>query len=290
MVYVFEKTCQTQNNEFGIREIVDENPLKQGPCIITILALPMFLKNVNGALRQVAELVNPDIDNYYDPDRRLLGLGFGEYNEKNGRFSRFSPTQEEVEEFINKYFFPLFIENGKKLDVLKAMKNFRNVTFLTYCNGAKVFKEIEERIKQKMKDVGYSNNDVGMILSQVCLAAVSGDVIRRTGTSCLAISFGDINDYDYEQNENTIKNIKDMKQGFINYDSSIGFAVAGDGEHSFKKHMTGDPILSSKISCFLNTSIDNALENRNNDIIDPITYQKIQNAFDILSSSNNKTL
>ncbi len=122
------------------------------------------------------------------------------------------------------------------------------------------------------------------------MAAISGNVISRTGTSSLAISFGDINDYDYEQNQNTIENMKNRGQGFINYDSSIGFAIASDGEHSFKKHMTGDSVLSSRISCFLNTSIDNVLENRNKDIINPITYEKIQNAFDILDSSNHKTL
>ncbi len=156
MVHVFEKTCKTQDNKFGIREITDENPFKNGPCIITILALPIFLKNINGSLRQVAELVNPNIDNHYDSSRRLFGLGFGDYSEQYGRFSRVSPTQEELEEFLSKYFFPLFVDNDRKVDVLQAMKNFRNITFLTYCNGAKVFTAIEERIKQKMKEIGYS--------------------------------------------------------------------------------------------------------------------------------------
>ncbi len=234
MVHVFEKTCKTQDNPFGIREIADENPLQKGPCIITILALPILLKQVNGSLRQVAELVNPDIDNHYDPDRRILGLGFGDYIEQYGKFTRISPSKEEVEDFLNRYFRPLFIENDKKTEVLKAMKNFRNITFLTYCNGAKVFQMMEETLKQKMEEVGYSKDEVGMILSQVCLAAISGDVISRTGTSTLAFSFGDVNDYDYEQNVNIKKSIRDMNQGFIHYGSSIGFAIAGDGEHSLK--------------------------------------------------------
>lgn len=285
MVHICEKVCKTENNKYGIREVLDENPLKKGPCIITILAVPIFLKNINGSLRQVAELVNPDIDFNYDPNRRIMGLGFGEYNEQYGRFSRMSPSKEELEEFLFTYFYPLFLENNNKIDVLDAMKNFRNITFLTYCNGAKVFKAIEDRIKEKMKEVGYTDSEVGMIFSQVCLAAISGDVISRVGTSSLAISFGDVNDSDYERNEQTIKEINGLGQGFINYDSSLGFAVANDGEHSFKRHMTGDPILSSKISAFLNASIENALENRNNEIINPITYEKIQNAFDGKSKS-----
>lgn len=141
-----------------------------------------------------------------------------------------------------------------------------------------------------MSEIGYSADEIGIILSQVCLAAIGGNVVSRMNTSSLAISFGDVNDYDFEQNRNIIRKVNDMRQGFINYDSSIGYAVAGDREHSFKKYMAEDSVLSSKISCFLNVSIDNALRNRNNDIIEPITYEKIQNAFADLDNSNNKTL
>lgn len=290
MVHVYEKVCKTEQNEYGIREIFDENPLKKGPCIITILAIPMFLKDINGSLKIVAELVNPNIDHHYDLDRRILGLGFGDYKEQYGRFSKMKPSQDELEEFLTTYFYPLFIENNAKIDVLKAMKNFRNVTFLTYCNGAIVFKEIEEQLKLKMKEIGYNDSEIGMILSQVCLAAISGDVIKRTGTSALAVTFGDVKDIDYERDDETIESIKKLGQGFINYDSSLGFAVAKDGDHCFKRHMIGDPILSSRISSFLNTSLENALENRNNDIINPITYEKIQNAFDNANEPIDKAL
>ena len=285
MVHIYEKVCKTENNQFGIVEISDENPIIKGPCIITILAMPMFLKNINSFLRQVAKLVNPEIDFNYDPDRRILGLGFGDYSEQDGKFSKMSPSQEELEEFLTMYFYPLFIENNSKINVLEAMKRFRNITFLTYCNGAKVFKAIEDRIKEKMKEVGYTDSEFRMIFSQVCLAAISGDVISRVGTSSLAISFGDVNDSEYERNERTIEEINNLGQGFINYDSSLGFAVANDEDHSFKRHMTGDSILSSKISAFLNTSIENALKNRNDEIINPITYEKIQKAFDEKSKS-----
>ena len=70
-----------------------------------------------------------------------------------------------------------------------------------------------------MKEVGYNDSEIGMILSQVCLAAISGDVIKRTGTSALAITFGDVKDIDYERDDETIESIKKLGQGFINYDS-----------------------------------------------------------------------
>ena len=74
MVHIYEKVNKTDDNVYGIKEITDENPLKTGPCIITILALPVFLEDVNGFLKYIAPLVNPDINSHYDPDRRLFGF------------------------------------------------------------------------------------------------------------------------------------------------------------------------------------------------------------------------
>ena len=286
MVHLYEKVCKTDNNKYGIKEIQGENPFKEGPCIITILALTAYLEDINGFLKYIAPLVNPDINTHYDPDRRLFGLGFGDFNEKYQRFSRVCPNIEEIEEFLNTYFYPLFIDNNKRIDTISAMKNFRNLTFVTYCNGANYFKLIEEKLKSKMQEVGYTNSDINMILSQICLAAISGETIKKNGTSTLAITFGDVNDYDYENDKKTKEDIKKLKQGFIDYDSSLGFAVAGDGGHSVRKHVIDNDILSSKIKIFLNTSIDNALENRNNDIINPITYEKLEKSF---NNTNNKT-
>jgi len=79
MIHIYEKTCKTKNNTFGIIERQDKNIFKT-PCIITIIAGPIFLKNINGSLRQVANLVNPDIDNYYDENRKILGLGLENIN------------------------------------------------------------------------------------------------------------------------------------------------------------------------------------------------------------------
>lgn len=287
MVHIYEKTCKTETNPYGIIERQEKNIFKT-PCIITIIAGPIFLKNINGSLRQVANLVNPDIDNYYDGNRKILGLGFGDYKPDYGRFTRITPTEEELEDFMQKYFYPLIEKNKTKIDVLEAMKNMRNITFVTYCNGALVFKKIETKLEQKMQSLGYTNSEISLILSQICLAAVSGNVIKRKGTKALSITFGDVLDLDFEKNKEIFSSNKEIiDRGFIDYTSSIGYGVVGDGEHSFKRHMTEDPILSEKIKIFLNTSLDNAIYNQKEDIIEPITYEKIEDAFNY---SNNKNV
>lgn len=279
MVHLYEKTCKTNTNPYGIIEITNENPIEQGPCIITILAYPKLLKDINGSLRQVANIINPDIDYLYDNNRRLLGLGFGEYNKETTSFTRYSPTDEELEEFMQKYFYPLISQKGQSVNVLLAMKNIRNITFITYCNGAILFKRIEAKLSQKMLDIGYTNSEIGMILSQICHAAISGTVIKRNQTKTLTISFGDVLDIEFNKDKELIQRIDTNNGSFIQYDSSIGYGIIGNGEHSFKKHMTENKLLSSKIKIFLETSLENALYNHKNNMINPITYQKIDEGF-----------
>ena len=46
MVHIYEKICKTKENQYGIVERKEENIFKS-PCIITIIAGPIFLKNIN---------------------------------------------------------------------------------------------------------------------------------------------------------------------------------------------------------------------------------------------------
>lgn len=290
MVHIYEKTCKTKENSYGLIELDDAETFKKGPCIITIIAGPVSKKSINGSLRQTAHLINPDIDIKYDKDRRLLGLGFGDYKEKTERFTRIDPNEEELKTFMIKYIYPLIEENSNKIDVLRAMKNVRNLNFVTYCNGAKVFVKIEKSLEQRMIELGYKKLEIALILSQITLAAVSGVVIKKKGTKSLAITFGDVLDEEFEKNPNIFldnPNIKD--RGYIDYNNSLGFGIVEDGEHSFKKHMTENPILKEKIQTFINTSLDNSIYNYYSDkMIEPITFEKIERAFNDLEYKNKR--
>lgn len=282
MINVFEKVCKTEKNEFGMEEVKDENPFGKGPCIITILPVPQFFSQINGFMRLVADIVNPDIDDNYDPDRRIFGLGFGTINRdmEVGVINYRPPVREDINEFLEKYFHPLFLKDGKPIDVFDAMKNFRNLTIVTYCDGAVRYKVIEGSLYNKLVSFGYTDADARMILSQICLAAVSGTVIRYKGSYATSICFGDAYDTDYFSNRGTQVGLEELGgSGYITFDSTLGYAIAGDGNHDLPTHMSSDTEVSRKIGILLNFSINNALENRNYQILNPLTYEKIENAF-----------
>lgn len=284
MIHIYEKVCKTEDNIYGIQE-VKENPFLNGPCILTMIALPLKVKDINGSLREVAKLVNPAIDNFYNPDCRLLGLSYGDLNSSKICFKRPSPSDEDIDEFVDKYLYSLFIEDNNKIDISIAMKNFRNLTILTYCNASKYYKKIEDKLINKMEQIGYNNDEIKSILSQICLACITGQNIIGKGIMATCVSFEDINDEDSRLYGN--ERIKDFvnDNGSYLFDSDpYVFASSGSGEHDYDRYMSGDEIISNHIKQLLNTSINNSIENKTNIEFVPISYKVIEEEFNKISS------
>ena len=274
MIHVYEKVNKNEKYLYGIKEIINENPFKS-PCIITLIAIPDELKYINGALRTVANLVNPQIDTEYNINKRILGLGYG---------NRRMQTRDEAYEFIDKYFYPLITENNEKIDIIKAMKNLRNLTFFTYCNGARNFIAIEYALIKKMEEIGYQPDEIKIILSQICLVSVTGNLMQSTGTNVTCIAFGDIYDSKYEIDKkiifNILKALSFRKYTYVNYKSLLGFVTARSREGDLYRYMLDDPIIAPRIQTLLNSSLDNAIENNNSDNFNPITYKKIEDVLE----------
>lgn len=273
MVHIYEKKPITYDNEYGIEEITNQDVFKNGPCVIVILGQTWFLSSINGAMRLVTNLVNENIDDFYEPNKRVFGLGFGNlgigsFFGEYGEFSESSPTNEELEEFVNTYFLPLVSINNDRIDKMNAMKNIRNINFVTYCNGTKIFKKIEELLENKMKEFGYSNEEIKLILSQVCLVAISGSAIQE-GTKATTLLFGDKNDHSFD----TESQLSELKNSLIETNGYFEFVVDGDGNHDFRKYMRDDLKLSSLIKTFLKKALENSGYNYNNDIFLPIVSE-----------------
>ena len=263
MVHLYEKKPKTYDNKYGIEEISKEDTFNEGPCVIVLLAQTYFLSNINGGMKLVSNLVNQDIDSKYNPYKRIFGVGFGDIsftgiNEDSISFTESTPDDEELNGFVDKYFLPLVSYNNSKIDKSIAMKNVRNVNFLTYCDGIQIYKKIENLLSHKMQYLGYTTEEIKQILSQICLAAVSTD---KTKDSIYAttIMFNDKNDSSINGNlkEEESNNLFVLIDGFIN------FVIDADGKHDFNKYMKDDFNISSAIKSFLNAVLDNSFVNKN---------------------------
>ena len=278
MVHLYEKVCKDNNNPYGIKEIIDENPLINGPCVITMIAIPDKLKYINGCMRLVANLINPDIDTNYDPNRRILGIGYGDKR---------NPSVEELNEFVIKYFYPLINEN----DTIQTLKNFRNLTFLTYCNGSKNYIKIERKIVERLKELNYREKDINLILSQICLAQITGNYLQEETTKTTAMLFGDKYDTKFAPDQISRREItqrlKYLKTnyGIIKYDDMISFVSEIKKDNDLYRYLRDDTIMSNNIREFLCTSLENAIDNKYYDLFVPITYRLIE---DSMNNLNNR--
>ena len=286
MVRIFEKKPISYDDEYGIDSINDKDIFKKGPCIITILAQTWFLSSINGAMRIVANLVNPNINEIYDQYRRIFGLSFGDISlggflNADMTFSESNPTDAELTEFIDTYFIPLISNNNSKINTINAMKNIRNINFITYCDGAKIYKRIEEILEKRMSELRYTNEEINLILSQISLAAVSSNTIEN-GTKATALLFNDKNDHSINNDyQSSLTN-----NSFVKHDKCHIFIVDGDGNHDFRKYMGDDLELSTAIKLFLNKSLENSIFNYRNDTFIPINSESF--IIDIINSYNER--
>lgn len=248
MIHLFEKKPKTIDNKYGIEEVSDKDVFKKGPCIIVILAKTWFLSSINGAMKLVANLVNPDIDENYNPDKRIFGIASGEMEpilySDDMCFSEDEPKHDHMSDFVDTYLVPLVSNNGKKIDVDEAMRNMRNINFITYCNGSMIYGVIEIVLAIKMRILCYTEEEIKLILSQMCLAAVSGD-IEFNNTRATTLLFTDKNDSIDEG----------LKESMQKCDGYYRFIVDGDGKHDFTKYLQDDPKLSSAIKGYLNRAL-----------------------------------
>ena len=131
--------------------------------------------------------------------------------ELTGQLNEDTLNPHYVEELFNRAFLSRICdENGKKLSVEEACKRVRNITICAHCHGAYTFLKIEEKMQQKMKELGYSNEERAQIQSQMLCIAFSPDIPLGVSKSTL-ISF--ISSYDgnllgaYSYNYNNFKDI-----------------------------------------------------------------------------------
>ena len=94
-----------------------------------------------------------------------------------------------VDELFDKTFLPrLCDEKGEKLPVEEACRRLRNLTVVAHCHGAYTFLKIEEKMQQKMNDLGYSSRERAQIQKQLLCVACAPEAPLGVSKSTM-ISF-----------------------------------------------------------------------------------------------------
>lgn len=289
MYRLYEKVPKSDEYEFGLKLLEQsENPFKDGPCLVSIIAIAMWEKDINGALNQGMEALRLRTNHnensgigLEDFQGRILSVAYGEPSEKAGtkgkKMSNGISRKENLDdEFTKKYLFPLIEHDGKKIDVLQAMRNMRNVNLMTYCGATASALRMEECLKNRMNELGYSEQEISQIQSQMCIVGYATDIKmnaefrdkKKIKSTC--ITFGDVNDGDVSAPQGIRESAK--ANDTIYYDEGYYFHY-GKGAHSPKDYIIQDTSLSTGISSVLTKAVSNSIDNITSTEFKPITKE-----------------
>ena len=289
MYKLYEKVPKTDENEYGIKIMEeDKNPFKEGPCLLSMIAVAIWEKDINGALNQAMEALRLRTNHnentgigIEDFEGKILSLAYSEPLERitaKGRKFNWGYTRTENldDEFTRKYLFPLIEEEGKKIDILQAMKNMRNVNIMTYCGATQSALRMEECLVNRMKELGYSEEEISKIQSQMCIigyatdAKMRAEFVEHKKIKSTCLSFGDVNDGDVCAPQGIKESAK--KNNTIYYDEGYYFHY-GNGEHGAKNYISINDSLSLGISSVLTRAISNSIENCRSSEFKPLTQE-----------------
>lgn len=279
MYKLFEKIPKSEENPYGQRDIEEtENPFLDGPCLLCISAGGISSdKNVFGTTKRGMEMARMRVRG-----QKNAGFSLQDFPVKFLSIKLDTKSQdkkmtedERIDTFVAQYLVPLISSNGVKIDCIQAMRNMRNVNMMSYCDGTLVVQNIEQKLLDRMQELGYSNEECKKIQSQMCMFPIATN--RLTGTQkSTCISFKDINDLEVSDNVTFVENQKvsesTIGEAFFEYsDSEVSYLFSGDGDHCLKKYTHSGMAMSACLSSALSKALENSILNAQGEKFIPIS-------------------
>lgn len=72
-----------------------------------------------------------------------------------------------INQLFDKAIKPRIAKDDKRISIEEAMMNMRKLQIVTHCHGGYTYLKLEEKMKQEMNDLGYSQNECKQVFSQM---------------------------------------------------------------------------------------------------------------------------
>ena len=114
-----------------------------------------------------------------------------------------------VTDLFNRIILPRITKNGRRVDINYALINIRKITFVSHCYGALLIRKLQDKMRKKMPEFGYSPDEIKTILNQMLVVAhaPSGRLDKQTANF---YSFASAFDDKMETPNNEIKSFITM--------------------------------------------------------------------------------
>lgn len=271
MFTIYQKCEKSIDNPYGIIEIKEPEHLDK-PFLLCLAAQETNKKSVFGVIREGAQAAR------VRTSKELAG-GF-KIDEVPAAFLGIYHDKKEntKTDLLNDFIYP-YLKKGN--DVLGMMKRARMMNFFTYCDATRVYVNLEERLKERLKEDGFNEQDIKSILSQIGVISIASkvDISKLYANTIL---FKDCNDrevYDY----NSKKALKQMEHisreaiiGNLNSDGNLHtYIYNGSGEHELKEYLKDVNIVKSSLCAAVSTFLENSIKNYKSEEFTPITGKQM---------------
>lgn len=257
MLTVYKKVEKTLENPSGIIEISNPEELDK-PFLLCISAQDNNDKSIYGIIREGSQAAR-----VYTTQEVAAGFKIDDMpvDFLGLRFVKDDTYNRNYEEIVDKFLYPFLVGDGtKSLDEIKNQA--RKMNLMTYCDGTVTYKKIEARLEEKLKNIGYSEEEINSILSQVSLTAI-GTMTDTSNLKATTVTFIDVNDEEISTNLTPayINRLEEQrsKSAFGTLGRNTIYVYDGTGNHSLKEYFMDDrivkPAVCSVVSHFLEDSI-----------------------------------
>jgi len=288
MYKLYEKTLKDTENLYGLKEIdKNENPFINGPCLLCISAqfdaeMPksnfgIAKEGMKVARLRVREQPNAGFDLKEFPVK-FIAIQRDRKTERRKLFEK-----EAIIEFTNKYLFPLIEKNSLKIEVIQAMKNMRNVNILSNCDATSFVQEMEELLLNRMKELGYSEEECEKIQSQMCIFPISTNRLNGAQKST-CVSFKDINDSEVNDNvsieQEQIVLQSNIGEALFKFsENELAYLFNGEGHHNLKRYTQAGRAMGVCLSSAVSKALENSIFNSRSEEFVPISARTTYRGF-----------
>lgn len=268
MYKLYKRITKTKENPRGVKLVEDDkNPFMEGPCMLCVAAVDIQDKSVFGLSKEGMKMARIRVRGQANGRFDIKDFPVNFLSLKLDTKTNLKTKTEEIQDFVCNYFYPLISENGKRIDCQSAMKNMRNINIMSYCNGTETVQAMEQSLVSKMQDLGYSEEEISNIQSQMFMMPVATDRLKGNQLST-CVSFKDINDEEVNSNvtQQEIEEIEKspIKEALIRYsENESAYLMEGNGEHSLKEYQTNGKAMPVCLSSVLSKALENSIENAN---------------------------
>lgn len=277
MYKLYQKQSKTPEYPLGAREIPEgENPF-WSPCLFCF-SPQLYPKHVFGVTKVGMEMSRMRVKGRENAGFNIDTVPVSFLNVLNE-----GGGDKQIDAFVDTYLLPLITDaQGQKIDIVKAMKNMRNVNMMSYCDGTYKIADILECLYSKMEEIGYLPDEITQVSSQICVFPFSTEMPLEKLGGVTYVDFLDINDEEiYSPNltpeiEARTREANIGEALTIHSDTQATYTIDGTGCHRLREQFTREgkalPVVVSRI---ISNALQNSILNANSDEFHPITTQEL---------------